>query len=692
MTFDLPGAEPFSEELKRQLAGFEGKFVNRLALATSPYLRQHAHNPVNWYVWGDEAFEAATRLGRPVLLSVGYSTCHWCHVMAHESFEDESIAAYMNAHYICITLDREERPDIDAVYMTALQLLTHHGGWPMNVWLDHQRRPFFAGTYFPPRDDMRGAGAGFTTVLQQLYEMFIEEPEKIAEAAADITAGVQENAPRRQRADALDHGKILNRALDYYRQRFDTRRGGLSGAPKFPSTLPARLLLRIHARSKDPATLQMATTTLLAMARGGIYDQVGGGFHRYSTDADWRVPHFEKMLYDNALLVPAYVEAWQVTREEEFAWVANDTLAWALKEMLLPSGAFAAASDADSPDASGHSHEGAFFIWHLDELTALLGPAAPAFFDANAHGQLDGANVLVRGPEHIPHEWRERLYAARAKRQPPSRDDKIITAWNGLFCSALARAGFAFNNPAYIAAAEKALAVLLAGKKADQLVRIVGGDTLGFLDDYAAVIAALLDLFEATSKSEHLQEALRLQAVLDRDFSDPAGGYFASGTQHETLLVRDRPAYDGAEPSGNSLAAMNLLRLHALTLKDEFQARAQNLLLSFSERLQQQPGALSVMLQALDFAGYPIKEVAIVTTDSDSADKLLDPMREHYLHNTVFVMGRQSELQAMAALVPWAADRLARQQKTTAYVCENQTCQAPATEPQDFIAALGASR
>ena len=553
----LPGVEgDFGGSWGRGWRGWVGghRFVNRLALAASPYLRQHAHNPVNWFGWGEEAFARARETGRPVLLSVGYSTCHWCHVMAHESFEDVEIAEYMNSHYVCIKLDREERPDVDAVYMTALQLLTHHGGWPMNVWLDHERRPFFAGTYFPPRDGVRGVG--FRSVLEQLYEMFVREPEKIAEAAADITAGIRESAPTTAPAESLASEAILDLALENYQQRFDARQGGLRGAPEnfrarylrafcFASThkIVTRPFCKWRLRRCSPWPAA-AFTIKSAAAFIAIRPMPNGAcrtLKKCFTTMRCSCRHSSKL------------GSW--TRDSEFARVANDTLRWTLREMLCR-----AAPSLPPPTPTALTPKVIRLrrrVLHLSlsELQTLLGDHVAAFFEADAEGQLGWPQrPCSRASGLVPPEWREKLFAARAERAAPSRDGQDHFRGTAFWLPPWRRAGFAFNNSAYVAQAETTIAVLLAARKGDRLVRIVGGDTLGFLDEYAAVIGALLDLFAATSKPEHLQNALALQAVLDRDFADPNGGYFATGDGHEQLLVRDKPAYDGAELSGNALA------------------------------------------------------------------------------------------------------------------------------------------
>ena len=684
----LPEAPAFpavlAAELDKRRAGH--RFVNRLALETSPYLQQHAHNPVNWYPWGDEAFAAAKALNRPVLLSVGYSTCHWCHVMEEESFESETIAAYMNAHYVCIKVDREERPDVDSIYMSALQMISQHGGWPMNMWLDHARSPFFGGTYFPPQDSARGPG--FLSVLQHLATMFANEQGQVREAAADITGALHEAAQRTSPAAAIDAERVLGQALDTYRQRFDNRNGGMAGAPKFPSSLPLRLLLRRHAKTGDEQLLTMALTTLKAMAHGGIYDQLGGGFHRYATDSAWLVPHFEKMLYDNALLVSAYLDAWQITHDSELLWVAEDVLAYVAREMTTPDGAFYSATDADSMAANGKREEGEFFVWTPQDFAKVLGrdaAGAEHTFGVTPSGNWEGRTILTR-TALPPEKLREKLYQARLQRSPPRRDDKVLAAWNGLMVSAFARAALVTGRADYLERASKAATVLLTMRQGDRLLRTRGSHTLAFLDDYAAVIAACIDLGEASGEVRWLEEAMRLQAVLDRDFADPAGGYFMTSTAHEALLVRDKPGYDGAEPSGNSLAAMNLLRLHAFTLREDYRTRAEALMRGFATVLQRQPTALSEMLLAVDFAQDTVKEIVIVKTAA--SDALITALRSHFLRSRVIVIGTPAQLQAWSTIVPWAADRPAQGGAATAYVCEGQICQRPVTTPEAFSAVL----
>ena len=469
------------------------RYINRLFLESSPYLRQHAHNPLNWYPWGDEAFELARALGRPVLLSIGYSTCHWCHVMEEESFDDEEIARYLNEHYVVIKVDREVRPDLDAIYMSAVQLfLQGGGGWPMTVWLTPDGEPFSGATYLPARDGDRGATVGFLTIAQRLREAYDEQPDQITAVSAEVTARIRDLLAPGDRWDGLPTAQSLHANVAYYRAGFDETHGGLDGQRKFPSSLSVRMLLRYHRRTGDVQSLAMATRTLEAMAAGGIHDQVGGGFHRYSTDPAWLVPHFEKMLYDNALLVPAYLEAYQVTGRDDFAEVARNILRYVARDMTAPEGAFYSATDADSPGPDGEREEGLFFTWTSDEIAAVLDAeparAVVAYFGVTDAGNFEGRTIL-HTPRPVPDVAaelglsetslrrmvgvaREQLYAARATRPAPLRDDKILTAWNGLMISALAQASLVLDEPVYAERAARAADYLLRTlRRGDGLLR-----------------------------------------------------------------------------------------------------------------------------------------------------------------------------------------------------------------------------
>ncbi len=527
------------------LRGGQPRFTNRLVLERSPYLRQHAHNPVDWRPWGPEAFAEAAARGVPVFLSVGYSTCHWCHVMEGESFEDETIAGVLNGRYVPIKVDREERPDVDQLYMTAVQLLSGTGGWPMSVWLTPAGEPFFGGTYFPPRDGARGGQRGFLSILEEISSIHAGQPEQVARASASLTAAVRSalgptGAPGRERPALA----VVDGAVEGWLRLLDPAHGGVRGAPKFPSSMPIRLLLRHHRRTGDPRSLDAATRTLDGLAGGGIHDQLGGGFHRYSTDERWLVPHFEKMLYDNALLVLAYVEGWQVTGSETWARVARDTVEMMLRDFAAPDGGFASASDADSEGEEGRS-----FVWSAAEIDALLGDEAgrfKAFHGVTAVGNWDGVNVL-----HVPRpdeaEWRalagarRRLLEARGRRLQPLRDDKVLAAWNGLMIEALALAGRVLDEPRWIAAAGQATDFILGHLVVEGRLRrswLAGPSaTLAFLDDHAFLVAGLLELFAATAEPRWLEAAVVLAEALERHFADAdRGGWFQAADDHERLL------------------------------------------------------------------------------------------------------------------------------------------------------------
>ena len=710
----LPGAEAPSPEVAQQLerawqqrpAGYtprtrhlnpDGtpKYTNRLFLSSSPYLLQHAHNPVNWYPWGDEAFAAAKRLNRPVLLSVGYATCHWCHVMEEESFEDEEIARYINEHYIAIKVDREERPDIDAIYMSALQELTGGGGWPMTMWLTADRLPFFGGTYYPPRDGVRGAGTGFLTVLKKIAVVYHDQPQQAAEAAASLAATVRANLAASPAGD-LPSAAALDRAAAYYREHYDAKAGGLRRRRKFPSDLPIRFLLRDQRRRGDQQSLDMATQTLAAMAAGGIHDQIGGGFHRYATDPQWLVPHFEKMLYDNALLALAYLDAFQATGRDDFAAVARDILADVDRDLSVADGGFASARDADSPAPDGRRVEGWFYTWTPDELSAVLGPeVAPpvaATYGVTAAGNVEGRSVLhLTGNAQPPAPaTRAMLLAARAKRPAPLRDDKVIAAWNGLMISALARAALVLDQPADAQRAARAADFVLQRMRSDGRLRrsFAGGAAHhdAYLADYAFMIAGLLDLYEATGERRWLDQAIELDSVLAAHYEDPAGGFFATADDHEKLLAREKPADDGAEPSGNSVQALNLLRLGELTGDDRYRQRGERTLRAFAKPLTDDPASLAEMLLALDFALDAPKEIVIVApTARAEAAPLLAELRRQFVPNRVLVVAVEGDdLARQAERVPLLAGKTALGGKATAYVCKRRVCALPTSDPAAF--------
>ena len=716
----LPGAPPPDAALARRLAeaalargdaprtrhvdaAGRPRFTNRLALERSPYLLQHAHNPVGWYPWGDEAFDEARRSDRPVFLSVGYSTCHWCHVMEHESFEDEAIARVLNERFVPVKVDREERPDVDAIYMTAVQLLTGAGGWPMSVWLTPDREPFFGGTYFPPRDGARGGMRGLLGILEEIAQVWGDDRERVRGATGPLVTAVRtalaSHAPPGERAPGP---APIEAAVAEVRRSFDERNGGLDRAPKFPSNVPVRLLLRAHRRTRDPEPLRMAALTLEKMAAGGIHDQLGGGFHRYSTDAGWLVPHFEKMLYDNALLAVAYAEAWQVTRRRDFARVARQTLDYLVREMTSPDGGLYSATDADS-----EGEEGRFFVWEEREIRDVLGADAERllrFHGVTPEGNFEGRSILwVPRPDED--EWealapaRERLRQARERRPHPLRDEKILAGWNGLAVSALAFGGRVLGEARFVAAAARAAELVLGRMVRDgRLQRTwVAGEARvpAFLDDHAFVAQGLLDLYEATFDPRWLEAALELSERLEALFGDPAGGgWFTTAVDHERLLAREKPTHDGAEPSGASVAALNALRLAAFTADERWRRRAEGALRHHAATLEAQPLALSEMLLALDASTDVPCEVVLVWPQGEPApEPFLRVLRESFLPNRALAGAAEGEaLARLGRVAPVAAGKLAAGGTATAYVCERGLCRLPAIAPEKLSAQIAPVR
>jgi uncharacterized protein YyaL (SSP411 family) len=722
MITPLPGAAPLPTPLARRLGealeskgptyaprthhleGGRPRYTNRLALERSPYLLQHAHNPVNWYPWGDEAFDEARRTGRPVFLSVGYSTCHWCHVMERESFEDEEIARVLNERYVAIKVDREERPDVDGVYMTAVQLLTGGGGWPMSVWLTPDREPFFGGTYFPPRDGVRGPARGFLSILSEIADLWEEDWARVAAATGSLVQAVRiALAPSGERADAPPGPGPIESAVALFRRSFDERRGGLLRAPKFPSNLPVRLLLRHHRRTGDAESLHMATLTLERMAAGGIHDQVGGGFHRYSTDAEWLVPHFEKMLYDNALLAVAYAEAWQVTGRRDFARVVRQTLDYLLRDMTSPEGGgLCSATDADS-----EGEEGRFFVWEARELRDALGLEAERFLrfhGVTEEGNFEGRSILwVPAPDEDTWEWlapaREKLRELREHRVHPLRDEKILAGWNGLAISALAFGGRVLGEPRYVAAAARAAEFVLSQMVKDgRLQRTWLEGVAGvpaYLEDHAFLAQGLLDLFEATFDVRWLTAAVELSEKLERLFGDPEGGaWFETATDHEVLLTREKPTRDGAEPSGASVAALNALRLDAFTGDHRWRRIAEEALRYYRRTLEEQPAALAEMLVALDCATDVMREVVLIWPEGGPAPEgFLDVLRRTFLPNRALIGAAERNGAAqVGAVATIAAGKSAVGGQPTAYVCEKGACRLPAIAPDKLAAQLAPVR
>jgi len=680
----------------------EGRGVNRLAGETSPYLLQHADNPVDWYPWGPEAMERARTEDKPILLSVGYAACHWCHVMAHESFEDPDTAALMNEHFVSVKVDREERPDVDAIYMSAVQAMTGQGGWPMTVMLTPEGEPFFAGTYFPNSD--RLGMPSFRKVLLAVADAWRDRREDARQQGRQVAQHIaMQTGALAGAAGELDEG-VLRQALEGIGQGFDPQWGGFAAAPKFPQPMTLEFLLRCHLRGW-PKALEMVQLTLDRMAAGGIFDQLGGGFHRYSTDHRWLVPHFEKMLYDNAQLVRLYARAWQVTGAERYREVVRRTASYLLRDLRHRDGGFFSSQDADSEGV-----EGKFFVWSFQELSEVAGELVAGWFGATPEGNWEGVNVLWTPlpPEAVAEragvaveELEEAVRAGRAKlfehreasRVHPATDDKVLASWNGLAIAALAEAGRVLPEPAYVQAAEACAEFVLGTMRAPggRLSRAwregrLGGP--GYLDDYACMAEACLTLYETTFEPRWLREAVDLAGGILELFADPRGGFFQTGSDAERLVVRPKELFDNAVPAGSSVAADVLLRLGRLVGEERYEAAALGALRSVRELLARAPTGFGYALGVADFALSRVREVAIVGDPRARDTKaLLAEARRGYRPNQVIALAAPGDQEALGA-VPLLADRPTLDGHATAYVCEHFACQQPVTEPDALAAQL----
>ncbi len=673
--------------------------MNRLASETSLYLKQHAGNPVDWYPWGPEALAAATALDRPIFLSVGYSACHWCHVMEHESFESDATAAILNSGFVCIKVDREERPDIDQIYMTAHHLLNRNegGGWPLSVFLTPAGEPFYAGTYYPPDERYAPSRPSFPRLLHSVAAAWKNKREELVELGKNVAEGLQ-NMGDLARSDTPLSADLLANALKSLKRGFDGTNGGFGYAPKFPHPLEVKLLLRLAQR--DPTNTEarsMLTLTLDKMARGGMYDQIGGGFHRYSVDAVWLVPHFEKMLYDNALLPPVYTEAYLLTGEAFYKRVACETLDCILKELTSPEGGFYSTLDADS-----EGEEGKFYVWSEAEFDAILGPDdsrfAQAVWGVSASGNFEGHNIPCRARSDEDDAKRQKLdapafrkklesikaklYEVRAKRVWPGRDEKILTAWNGLMIAAFAQAGTAFDEPKYTAAAVKAAEFVLTKMRTPdgRLLRTCGigqpAKLTAYLEDYSYFIDALVNLYEATFDPRWIGAANGLADVLHARFDDPSGGFFYTADDHETLIARTKDLQDGSVPSGNAMAATALLRLSKLTGRTKDAAKAEETLRTYRSLMADTPMGAGQMLVALDFWLGPVDEIAVIgAKDSPAVNVVLKLLRSQFRPNRVVAFHDPATGPAPAAV------KLLEGKESlgdgTVYVCRDFACRAP---------------
>ncbi|MBI4548741.1 MAG: thioredoxin domain-containing protein [Ignavibacteriae bacterium] len=690
---------------------------NRLINEKSPYLLQHAYNPVDWYPWGEEAFQKARRENKPIFLSVGYSTCYWCHVMEREVFENDSIAKLMNQYVVSIKVDREERPDVDRVYMTALQGMTGGGGWPMSMFLTPDLKPFYGGTYIPP--ESRWGRPGFKDVVQQIHDAWINDRQRIFDVSQRVETFLRENS-KRQAGSTQVGPQILDKGFESFVRSYDTRYGGFGGAPKFPRPVSLNFLLRYYSRAGNKKALEMSLETLRRMAHGGMYDHVGGGFHRYATDEHWHVPHFEKMLYDQAQLVMSYLEAYQITHEQFFADVAKDVLTYVRRKMTHTQGGFYSAEDAES--ATSHSkpkekEEGAFYTWTKKEIDRILTSDEAAVFNfyydvrdggnvaEDPHQEFVGENILyaARTHEEVAKKFkltvnevrkristaRQKLFNVREKRPKPHLDDKILVSWNGLMISAFARAYQVLGNTEYLTTAERASQFILGkmynSKKKQLLRRYREGDVRyeAHLEDFAFFVQGLIDLYESSFNIRWFTAAIELtelQNILFFDNKD--GGYYDISGNDKSILVRTKESYDGAEPTGNAIAILNLLRLSAMIDKKELKTMAERSLKYFGESMLNASHAMPQFLVALDFSQSKPKQIIVAGSANDVRTRaMLNEVHARFIPNKIILLADGAEGQkAVARYMPFISSFKTLNGRPTAYICEDYVCQLPTSD------------
>jgi uncharacterized protein YyaL (SSP411 family) len=692
---------------------------NQLADAISPYLKQHADNPVHWQQWNEEAFALAKKLNRPIFLSIGYSTCHWCHVMNRESFQNPAIAKLLNTHYISIKVDREERPDIDRVYMTFVTATTGSGGWPLSVWLTPDLQPFAGGTYYPPED--RWGRPGFASILQQIAQAWDNDQSGIIAAGQKVIEQLRSASSSKYRAELdIDDG-LLHKTYQNQKSSYDPQFGGFSAAPKFPRPSAPAFMLRYHKYAKKPDALNMTLHTLRAMAEGGIYDQVGGGFHRYSVDKRWHVPHFEKMLYDQALLVPLYLDAYVLSGDPFYARIARETLTYVTRDLTGPQGQFYSAEDADSSlaeDPEKHA-EGAFYVWTAEEIDDIarkdstwikehLGAEKTGNVKDDPHQEFVGKNILyiasplVKIAKHANvesdiqeayQEIRGKLLASRSKRPRPHRDDKAITAWNGLMISAYMRAHQVLGEESYRDTAVTALEFIrenlydMDTRELRRLYRDGKASGSGFLVDFAFMIQALLDAYETVFDTQYLQWAIELQQIQNTLFGDKTtGGYYETAADNPHVLIRMKEDHDGAIPAGNSVAAMNLLRLSEFTSNEKYREQAIKTIQAFSRSLIHIPHSMPTMVSAVDWLlNQPSQVLIDGIPNTPEANELLKVLHSHYMPNRIIMMTHSPDGNDPASIQPHLSTLKNTDTKnTTVYLCQDFVCELPVTTPEDL--------
>jgi len=686
---------------------------NNLINEQSPYLLQHAYNPVNWYPWGDDAFIKAKKEDKPIFLSVGYATCHWCHVMEHESFEDSDVATSLNDNFISIKVDREERPDIDSIYMTITQMMTGRGGWPMTIIMTSDKKPFFAGTYIPKEG--RFGMTGLIDLLSQITEIWKTKRQDVHQTAEQVTKHLQESSTLTQ--TEYNGEELIIRGFDELNSKYDEILGGFGSQPKFPSPHNLLFLMRYWKRYNDGVALQMVEKTLQKMRMGGIYDHVGFGFHRYSTDRHWLVPHFEKMLYDQAMLVLAYTEAYQITKKEIYKETAEEILEYVMRDMTSPEGGFYSAEDADS-----EGEEGKFYIWSYKEITKILSKdelelAARIFnilptgnFLDEATQQKSTLNILhlKRPIEELLEEQniskkefdvkieiiREKLFSQRKQRIHPLKDDKILTDWNGLMIAAFSKASRILRNKSYQQTAEKAIDFILAKLQQEDgrlLHRYRNEDAaiMANLDDYAFMIWGLLELYETSFNPKYLNEAINLNVkLIDHFWDNESGGFFFTPDDGEELLVREKPVYDGSIPSGNSVAMLNLVKLSKMTSEASLEQKADDLMKTFAKQINRIPSAFSFILSSLDFALGPSFEIILVAKEDDEEiKKFVEKIDGQYVPNKVVII-KYIEDDQLIKNIEILKDYKMINNQVTAYVCKDFVCKQPTNDPEIMIKEL----
>lgn len=681
------------------------KHTNRLVKEFSPYLLQHAHNPVDWFPWGGEAFERAKRENKPLLLSIGYSACHWCHVMEKESFENEEIAQIMNTHFISVKVDREERPDIDSIYMQCVQMLTGQGGWPTTLFLTHDGLPFYGGTYFPPED--RQGFPGFKRVLQSIAEIYHRNPQQVQQNTQAVLKNLRGLSQLKQSQEGLSE-KILEIAFRKLSQNFDYRRGGFGSAPKFPNPMVLSYLLRYYLRSKNKGCLEMVELNLKSMAEGGIYDQIGGGFHRYSVDERWLVPHFEKMLYDNALLVPVYLDAYLVTKNPSYKKIVVETLDYVIREMTGTYGEFFSTQDADS-----EGEEGKYYVWRSREIKSILGERDAdifcRFYGVTEAGNFEGKNILTSARtyeqiarqletttdkvESVIIEARRKIMEARELRIKPGRDEKALANWNGLMLSAFSRAARVLGRSDYLRIAEQnahfVLNYLCQGERLLHACKDGQAKLNAYLDDYACIIDSFIEVYQSTFDSKWLRKASSLADVMiDLFWDEETGAFYYTAKDHEKLITRLKDFQDNAIPAGNSTAAMDLLRLAEITDREDFRSKAETIFKILHETVGKYPSGFGQLLCGLDFYFDSPREIVLVGSKDDPAiESFRRIIFDHYSPNQVVILDECKD-NKIRELVPLVKGKSLIDGKPAVYVCEKFTCRRPVTTAEELESLL----